>query len=150
MELTRYRSVAEIMQVIDGLDGKVHYQMGPNDRDIKWICNCCLCHCQVAGGFQNDPNLTLSDMLAKSRFLPIVSSEKCDGRGDCVKMCPFGAITISDGKSQIDAELCYGCGSCVVNCSSEAIKMKIVRPTSHIPEGGAQLVDVEILEVREV
>jgi hypothetical protein len=28
--------------------------------------------------------------------------------------------------------------------------MKIVRPPDHIPEGGAQLVDGEILEIREI
>jgi len=55
-----------------------------------------------------------------------------------------------DGKAYIDAEKCYGCGQCVVNCPAEAMKMKIVRPPEHIPEGGAQLVDAEILEVRQI
>jgi ferredoxin/DNA-binding Lrp family transcriptional regulator len=148
MECTPYRSVEEILKVIDRLQGKVYYQMGPNDRDIKWICNCCLCHCAVAGVFLRAPDLTLSDMLAKSRFLPIVDGGTCDGCGTCVTMCPFGAMKLSDGKPQINEELCYGCGTCVVNCSPEAITMKIVRPAEHIPEGGAQLVDVEVLEVR--
>jgi Fe-S-cluster-containing hydrogenase component 2 len=150
MEITPYRSVDEILKVVDRLDQKKHYQMVPNDRDVKWICNCCTCHCQVAGAFINDPMLKLSEMLAKSRFLSTVKSENCTGCEACAEICPFAAIEMRDGKAYIDAEKCYGCGQCVVNCPAEAMKMKIVRPAEHIPEGGAQLVDGEILEVREI
>lgn len=150
MELTPYRSVEEIMKTLEKMDNMPHYQMGPNDRDVKFVCTCCDCCCKVAGAIKSDSRFTLSDLLSKSRFLPFVNQDACNGCESCVSMCSFQAIEMKDAKAQIDAEKCFGCGNCVVNCPVEALKMKIARPPEHIPEGGAQLVDVEILEVRPV
>jgi len=150
MELTPYRSTEGILEHLAKLEDKAHYQMGPNDRNIKFICTCCDCCCGVANAIKNSPDHDLSDMLAKSRFLSIVDAGECTGCEDCLAICPFHAIEMQDGKARIDAEKCYGCGICVLNCPAEALQMKIVRPPEHIPENGAQLVDVEILEVREL
>jgi Na+-translocating ferredoxin:NAD+ oxidoreductase subunit B len=41
----------------------------------------------------------------------------CLGLGDCVKECPFGAITMStDGIPVVDAKRCTSCGKCVKAC----------------------------------
>jgi len=36
-------------------------------------------------------------------------------------VCPKGAITIEDGKAEIDQEICIGCGRCVKFCGVGAI-----------------------------
>ena len=41
----------------------------------------------------------------------------CLGFGNCVRACPFGAMTLGeDGLPVIDKELCTGCGTCVKTC----------------------------------
>lgn len=41
----------------------------------------------------------------------------CLGYGDCVRSCPFGAISIgADGLPVIERALCVGCGKCVSVC----------------------------------
>jgi len=53
------------------------------------------------------------------------------------------AISIVDGKARINAKRCFGCGTCVLNCSEEALELKLVRPASHIPpEGGLPYVQM--------
>lgn len=48
----------------------------------------------------------------------------CLGCGDCVKTCPFSAISINEnGVAFIDTELCVGCGNCVLSCPNNLIKL---------------------------
>jgi len=48
--------------------------------------------------------------------------EECDGQ-PCVASCPFGAITVTDGKVFISEEICTGCKICVAACPYDAIRM---------------------------
>lgn len=49
----------------------------------------------------------------------------CLALGDCVKACPFGAMTITPGQSlpQIDYEKCTGCGKCFEACPRQLPKI---------------------------
>lgn len=48
----------------------------------------------------------------------------CLGLGDCVKVCPVGAIKIGDKNlPEIDEEKCIGCGKCVSVCPKNIIKL---------------------------
>lgn len=54
----------------------------------------------------------------------------CTGCGNCVGVCPFGAISMHrrDGRldlSRIDPLLCAGCGNCVVTCPVKAISQPV-------------------------
>ncbi len=41
----------------------------------------------------------------------------CIGFGNCVKACPFGALSMgADGLPVVDKEACTGCGACAKNC----------------------------------
>jgi Na+-translocating ferredoxin:NAD+ oxidoreductase RNF subunit RnfB len=48
---------------------------------------------------------------------PLVCSAGCIGFGDCMRACPFSAITMDErGLPVIDCDLCTGCGICVHEC----------------------------------
>lgn len=69
-----------------------------------------------------------------------IASEKCTGCGACIAVCPFGAITLVNGKATI-GDACNMCGACVEACSFEAIKKEEnakhkSRPTSHDDDAG--------------
>jgi len=50
-----------------------------------------------------------------------VDKDVCGGCEICVELCPFGAITMVDGKSDINIALCKGCGTCVGACPTGAL-----------------------------
>ena len=79
-------------------------------------------------------------------FAPAVNRNKCEGKGDCVEVCPYGVFEvtkISDGdyaqlsligklKSSVHgrktaytpkADACKACGLCVVACPEKAITL---------------------------
>ena len=43
-------------------------------------------------------------------------SENCSACGACEMNCPVGAISMGDGKMEIDPEKCIGCGACASVC----------------------------------
>ena len=51
----------------------------------------------------------------------------CNGCGDCVKACKFGAIKINKwGTAEIIRGKCVGCGECVKTCPNKLIAMQDV------------------------
>jgi heterodisulfide reductase subunit A len=51
-----------------------------------------------------------------------VVEERCVGCGDCVLVCPYSALSLVDGRCQVNPALCKGCGTCVATCPSGAIE----------------------------
>ena len=47
----------------------------------------------------------------------------CLGLADCVRACPFGAITIKNDLAVIDEEKCTACGLCVAACPRGLIEI---------------------------
>lgn len=54
---------------------------------------------------------------------PKSCNDGCLGYGSCVKVCPFNAITVSDGVAKVDRELCKACGKCVAACPKHLISL---------------------------
>lgn len=51
----------------------------------------------------------------------------CIGFGNCVKSCPFNAMTLSEaGLPIIDEKICTGCGTCEAACPKKIIELKPV------------------------
>lgn len=54
---------------------------------------------------------------------PLECKFGCIGFGDCAAACPFGAITVENGKATVCKELCIGCGICVKTCPKGLISL---------------------------
>ncbi len=55
-----------------------------------------------------------------------IINEVCVGCGLCVKVCPFGALSMKDKKAVIDYYKCTLCGACVDACNFNAIELKTI------------------------
>ena len=53
--------------------------------------------------------------------VPLVDEKKCDGCGECAKICQFKAIVVINKIPLTFPELCHGCGGCVKVCPKGAI-----------------------------
>jgi len=60
-----------------------------------------------------------------------ILTDKCTGCTICVKVCPFGAISMSAKKAVIDYDKCTLCGACVDSCKFNAIELQ--RTTNKTP-----------------
>ena len=59
-----------------------------------------------------------------------IDPKRCNGCGDCVRVCPFMAITLQPcqgdiGLAMIDPLLCTGCGNCVSVCPVKAAQVAL-------------------------
>jgi TPP-dependent indolepyruvate ferredoxin oxidoreductase alpha subunit len=48
--------------------------------------------------------------------------EECNGCGECVKVFGCPAISLTEGRAEIDPTLCWGCGVCEQVCPFDAIR----------------------------
>lgn len=101
--------------------GHVHsaYFKDVIDGRFYAICNCCSCCCL---GMQAWLKAGIP-MVAHSGYTPVVGDE-CTGCGDCVELCPFGAILLDD-VAVVDKEKCMGCGACEQVCDYDAITLEL-------------------------
>lgn len=53
-----------------------------------------------------------------------VDTTKCSLSGECMKVCPMGAIKVKDGKAWIDPEKCDFDGICIPACPNGAIRFE--------------------------
>ena len=73
--------------------------------------------------FDGDPDAfeRLDRLHSRSRRMMV--HDWCEGCGRCAERCRQGAITIVDGRSQIDPEKCVFCGYCARVCPQFCIKV---------------------------
>ena len=64
-------------------------------------------------------------LAAHNTFGGEVSCEYgCLGYGDCMRACPFGAITMVNGLPKIDKDKCTACGRSVISCPRNLITLE--------------------------
>jgi len=54
--------------------------------------------------------------------MPWVDKTRCTGCGICVNICPAGAISLKNGKAEIDMNKCIRCKKCHEACPKNAIR----------------------------
>lgn len=136
-ELGRAVSREEAVEHVDKCQeaGLVHI-IGRNKIDSVWlntgpkeellsICNCCPCCCL----WKMAPYLP--ENIGKS-FAPMVGVEinfnedLCTGCGRCAEdICFVEAITIENGKAEIDMKKCRSCGRCAEICTKGAVTVEM-------------------------
>jgi NAD-dependent dihydropyrimidine dehydrogenase PreA subunit len=119
--------VPECLDLLAEAQSRNLVQFGENvQRRVNFICNCCGCCCEAMlavkrFGFTR---------TIHSNFIAAVRETECLGCGQCVSVCPVGAVDLrpwAGGPDQgeevagIDREVCLGCGVCVRNCPNGAI-----------------------------
>ncbi len=56
--------------------------------------------------------------------VPEVDDNYCLGCGQCVQICPGGALSLNNKKISIAENDCIGCGECAVVCKTKAIEIR--------------------------
>jgi NAD-dependent dihydropyrimidine dehydrogenase PreA subunit len=55
-------------------------------------------------------------------YMVTIDTNKCDGDGTCVNMCPQAVFKVDGGKADpVNMSECINCLTCVENCPQQAI-----------------------------
>lgn len=88
---------------------------------------------------------------APGRFRPLIDRERCEGKAQCVRVCPVGVFAVGTLPKEMRAGLsvkgklkgfvhrwqqallvregaCEACGRCVSACPEKAITLELVSP----------------------
>jgi uncharacterized Fe-S center protein len=71
---------------------------------------------------------------------PRINREACTACGACIKWCPEDAVSLVDGKAQIDSARCIGCGECLAVCRDGAVMFDWGRESRVLQEMMAEYV----------
>jgi heterodisulfide reductase subunit A len=69
-------------------------------------------------------SLLAKDRLESQGVVAVVDPEKCAACLTCVRLCPYHAPRIKEGKAEIEPMSCQGCGTCAGECPNKAIKLQ--------------------------
>ncbi len=89
---------------------------------IGGICNCDQPDCLAMKAlFQGK-----TPIFFRAEYVAEVSPDACNGCRQCLRLCPFGAISFSAARRKvgIDPRACYGCGICRSACRPMAITLR--------------------------
>jgi nitroreductase/Pyruvate/2-oxoacid:ferredoxin oxidoreductase delta subunit len=53
----------------------------------------------------------------------LIDAEKCIGCGVCVKVCPYGSISMEAGKAVVSGDRSMSCGHCAAVCPVDAVRV---------------------------
>lgn len=71
-------------------------------------------------------NLFLKAEIEKTEtfsvLVPHVDESRCNGCGECERICAFSAIVLVKGKPLLFTEMCHSCGGCFHVCPERAIE----------------------------
>lgn len=83
-----------------------------------------ICNCDTdCGAFRLSKYGT--QMMFRAEYVAQVAPELCNDCRECMRVCPFGAVSHSAAlqKVLIDPRQCYGCGICRAICTKDAITL---------------------------
>lgn len=83
---------------------------------------------QASGAAAKAVAILSQDRLYHSPQVAKVKLNLCTGCGMCVDVCPYEALSLKDGKAQVNEVLCEGCGTCSATCLRAAVEVKNITP----------------------
>lgn len=96
------------------------------DRAKCIVCGKCITACpkKLIKRIPADAKVYIacSNCLRGGKEVKAMCTAGCLGCGLCSKVCPEGAITLTDNLPAIDYAKCTGCGTCVAKCPAKCIK----------------------------
>lgn len=78
---------------------------------------------QASGAASKALDLLSHDKISHPPMVSRVDRNLCSGCRLCVSVCPYGAISMDNGKAKVEEVLCEGCGSCASTCPAGAIEL---------------------------
>jgi UDP-glucose 4-epimerase len=94
-------------------------------RDFITVCFCCQCCCIMLNTFKLRPLESREGWASIKGVSVNLNKDKCNGCGTCADKCITGAVTMKDGKADIDYSVCKVCGRCAYLCMREAIEVNV-------------------------
>jgi dihydropyrimidine dehydrogenase (NAD+) subunit PreA len=83
-------------------------------------------------------------MATTTPVIPEFDPDRCNQCGICVRLCPYGALSLdkqSDPVPHLDREYCCGCGWCVGQCGSQAIRCVLAETGEVVWDGFGTIAD---------
>jgi len=85
-----------------------------------------ICNCNLASGCMA-MKMTAGygiKVMWRGEDVARLSAEQCTGCRQCVKLCPFGALSANGrGPVALDVTKCWGCGICRTGCTTGALSL---------------------------
>ncbi len=125
----RQVSKEELTEIIEQNEEDGLILQPSNSQALEYICSCCGCCCALLLGTKMSRQPVRYHV---SNYFVAINPELCTGCGACIEKCQMDAITLVEGKSQVNLDRCIGCGVCAVNCPSAAIMLQ-QKEEEHIP-----------------
>lgn len=108
------------------VSAKLSQIMGVDDEGAEKLHAFVRCHGDCKKTTHKFEFKGISSCAACNRFYngSKTCTSGCLGYGDCVTVCPQGAISIRDRIAVVDIEKCIGCGLCVKECPNQLITLR--------------------------
>lgn len=119
-ELGRVIDLQETLDILKMADEEGLVLEPSNSQEIVNICCCCGCCCGVLRNLKRHPKPA---SMVSTSFIVSYNSDTCEGCGRCEDRCQMDAISIDNGKAEVDVDRCIGCGLCVSTCPTESLTL---------------------------
>ena len=130
-------SLAQILKVPldgDGFFQEAHMKLRPVDFASEGIFLAGLAHgpklveetiIQALAAAGRAGSLLAQEVLIRPGTVAAVDKSRCAACLTCMRVCPFGAISLSgEGVVQVEPLSCQGCGACVAKCPRRALHLE--------------------------
>jgi hypothetical protein len=92
-------------------------------------------------------NFGMGGMMVESKAIihngskPVFNQSTCTGCGTCARLCPSGAIKMTENHPQIDLNKCLGCSLCEINCPTKSLTPKLSLFDDLLAQGAAACIN---------
>jgi ferredoxin len=109
----------EMMNNFEKENGWYHSVWSLKSPYLAYLCNCDERTCM--GMVEKRKNKTI---MHKGHYFSVTDNSKCNGCGDCIDVCKFGARQMNVDNLPVVNNKCHGCGVCETKCEQRAISLK--------------------------